>query len=106
MSIAITGSTVEPLDYNLTVLGAAQTQNRELSDSWPAAPRGVTNSDWKHHDPAAQRTRGRNKGVDFLIDLQLVEQFTPVKNVKRNKIGETLYLLHLVINRHDKVMIN
>lgn len=63
----------------------------------------VTNSDWKQQDSVAQGTQGTNKQMDFLVALQLAEQFTLVKKVKYNKVRETAYPLYLVINKDDKV---
>lgn len=100
ITVTIAGGTVKPLGCPLTVLGTVQAQNTRLSDSWPAAAAGgVANSDLKHQDSAAQSTQGKNKGMDFLVALKLVEQFTLVKNIKCNKIRETAYPLYLVINK-------
>lgn len=78
-------------------------QHRILSEGWPAAAGGVTNSHLKHQHSAAQSTQGTNKWMDFLVALQLVEQFTLVKNVKYYKVRKTACPLYLVINRDYKV---
>lgn len=73
ITITIAGGTVEPLGCPLTVLGTVQAQNIWLSGSWPAAAGGVANPDLKHQDSVAQSIQGTNKGIDFLVALQLVE---------------------------------
>lgn len=47
--------------------------------------------------------REQTSEMDFLVALQLVEQFTLVKNVKYYKVRETACPLYLVINRDYKV---